>query len=500
MKSDVELLRDYAENGTEAAFTDLVARHIPLVYSTALRLVNGDTHLAQDVTQRVFSDLARKAKAVAKRISERQEILPGWLFTSSRFAATTAVRANRRRNKYEQEAISMLDQVSSLSGDPEKDWAGLRPLLDEAMSRLPVKDRDAVVLRFFQGKELSIVGATLGLTEDAARMRVSRALAQLRRFLTERGVNLSDSVLTALIASHSINALPPGLAAAVAATATSVTAATGVGFLKMMVMAKFKSAALAATIAGLAAPWFFQHRGAARLRRENQTLINQIGSFQALQRSSAELAQQLEKTKLQNQEQLYELMRLRAEAAVSQHITSEDTSKASTIPNEPPAQAGLISEKAKLADLTDVGHAMLKFVEAFPTEELADKSGKISSNLRQFAPAASWEQIQISFSSSALMKKSIETFPDTPIAYWKQAELTTDGKWKRWYVYADREARASFNDREDMINVPMVMKDWLDPTEVRRIDAERGAFAQTVEERLAEAPAKRVGEASSRRN
>jgi len=226
MNDDAELLIDYAKRNSEAAFTELVARYIPLVHSAALRLVNGDLHLAQDVTQTVFSDLARKALTIAKEISARGEVLPGWLYTITRFAAATAIRTNQRRRKYEENAFAMSETISTTE-ETDPDWEVLRPVLDEAMGHLSASDRDAVILRFFQGEELKKIGEVIGVTEDAARMRINRALESLKRLLAARGVTLPASVLVALISTNAIQAVPPALAVAVAATAAATTAMSG---------------------------------------------------------------------------------------------------------------------------------------------------------------------------------------------------------------------------------------------------------------------------------
>ena len=96
MNDDAQLLRRYGEDHSESAFAELVARHIDPVYSAALRQLNGDTHLAQDVAQTVFADLARKARALS-----RHEVLTGWLYQATRFAAAKAVRTERRRSSHE---------------------------------------------------------------------------------------------------------------------------------------------------------------------------------------------------------------------------------------------------------------------------------------------------------------------------------------------------------------------------------------------------------------
>ena len=120
---DSELLRRYAEEGTETVFTEVVRRHVNLVYSAALRQVNGDTHLAQDVTQLVFADLARKAKTLA-----RHRVLAGWLFTSTRYAAAKLVRGEQRRRARETEA-KLMREILHDDGASALDWARVRPVL-----------------------------------------------------------------------------------------------------------------------------------------------------------------------------------------------------------------------------------------------------------------------------------------------------------------------------------------------------------------------------------
>src|SRR6266542_2763771 len=102
MTPDGELLRRYAETASEDAFAELVRRHVNLVYSTALRQLNGDTHLAEDVAQSVFTNLARQARALSDR-----EMLTGWLYTAAWVTAAKAARTERRRRTREQEAQTM---------------------------------------------------------------------------------------------------------------------------------------------------------------------------------------------------------------------------------------------------------------------------------------------------------------------------------------------------------------------------------------------------------
>ncbi len=149
MSETSALLRDYASTGSEEAFGKLVSGHVDLVYSAALRVVNGDTALARDVAQAVFTDLARQAKALPETVA-----LSGWLYRHTCFRAANAVRAERRRRVREQEAAMM----QATHQEPEAAWHQIAPVLEDAMSRLRDRDRDALVLRYFQQFPLKAVG------------------------------------------------------------------------------------------------------------------------------------------------------------------------------------------------------------------------------------------------------------------------------------------------------------------------------------------------------
>ncbi len=215
MIPDRELLRQYAEDQDEAAFAELVRRHIDLVYSVALRQANGDGALAQDAVQCVFIDLARKARTLSRRAT-----LAGWLHTSARFAASNAIRGEQRRRRREQEAVIMNENAVA-----EVNWEHLRPWLDESVEQLSEADRDAIVLRFFQNKSHQEIGAELGLSENSANKRVERALEKLRNYFARRGVTTTAAILAGVISANSVQAAPAGLVARVATA--SVLAGAG---------------------------------------------------------------------------------------------------------------------------------------------------------------------------------------------------------------------------------------------------------------------------------
>jgi RNA polymerase sigma factor (sigma-70 family) len=211
--ADIDLVREYVANASETAFATLVERHLNLVYSSALRQVR-DTQLAQEVTQVVFTILAQKAPRLG-----RKTVVSGWLYRTTRFAAITTLRTEQRRQKREQEFMQMQSIQSESEPDREVSWEQIAPLVDEVMNELGEKDRNALVLHFFEKKNLREVGQALGTNEDAAQKRVSRAVDKLRGLLARRNAMIPLVALTALLSAQSVQAAPAGLAAAVTASA-----------------------------------------------------------------------------------------------------------------------------------------------------------------------------------------------------------------------------------------------------------------------------------------
>jgi len=214
---DWELLRAYVE-GSEAAFADLVRRHVDHVYSTALRRVN-DPVAAQDVAQRVFCLLARKAASL-----DASGSLVGWLHRTAVYLSQESLRADRRRRHREAAAwqLQVMPQESAPASDVA--WQQVAPELDDALLELPEPDRLAVLLRFFQQLPLREVGARLGVSEAAAKMRIGRAILKLRRGLGARGIVLSAGALAWLLTDRAVAAAPAGCAGTVIAAVTTATA------------------------------------------------------------------------------------------------------------------------------------------------------------------------------------------------------------------------------------------------------------------------------------
>ena len=320
-QSDAQLLRAYAERGAEAAFAEIVARHTDLVYSAALRQVYSPD-LARDVTQSVFTDLARKARTVSANLNPEASLV-GWLYRGTRFAARDLYRNETRRTQRERQAMEQL--LSAPETAP--DWEQLRPVLDDAMSELDDTDRDAVLLRYFKNHDLRTVGATLGISDDAAQKRVSRAVERLREFFAKRGVTVGAGGLAVVISANAVQSAPVGLAltisTAAALTGTTLATTATITATKAIAMTALQKTIVTATLAVLAGAGIYEARQAAQLREQNQTLQQQqtplAGQIKQLQAERDDATNRLAALREDNERlnrNTAELLKLRNEVAL----------------------------------------------------------------------------------------------------------------------------------------------------------------------------------------
>jgi RNA polymerase sigma factor (sigma-70 family) len=327
--TDHELLARFARNGDEAAFAALVARHVNLVYSAALRF-SGDCHHAEEITQAVFIILSRKAGGISAKA-----VLSGWLYQTARLTAANFMKELRRRQIREHEVYmqSTLNQA-----DPAESWKEIAPVLDGAMNSLREADRDAVLLRFFENKTLADVGAALGVSEDAARVRVNRALEKLHRLLSKQGVTLGATVLAAALAANAVQAAPAGLAAAIstatlAGTTSAISSAVAASThltAKTILMTTIQKTILTLTITVLAGAGVYEAVQSSRLREQNQQQQQAqdalAAQLQQLQEENTKLAgQNAEAGARQNlaEAQLNELQKARGQASQARKAVEE---------------------------------------------------------------------------------------------------------------------------------------------------------------------------------
>lgn len=434
MTSDCELLRRYAETRSEEAFSELVRRHVDLVYSAALRQVGGDDALARDVSQEVFTDLARKSVSLAGR-----DNLTGWLYTGTRFAAIKAVRTERRRAAREQEAQAMYELLDNKASEP--DWNQIHAVLDEAMHELKESDREAILLRYFENLALGQVGERLGLSENTARMRVDRAVERLRSVLDRRGVKTSAG-LCAVLSAHAVQAAPAGLAGALISTSMATAGASGASaFTKLVVMAKLKLAAGTLAIVGLGAVSVVQHQSLARQQNDNAALRQRIVQLEGMTNRPA---QAIPVVRNLADDQFQELLRLRGEVSVlrSQAKTPDTLKQENKRLQEALTQAEEVQQfeaerVRRINSLKQLGLAMKVFA--------ADNNNSYATNFDMLVNELGGEENkkrfeeQMEFVNTGLVNDSM---PDMILFREKTARQLRNGTWERAYCLGDGSVHA----------------------------------------------------------
>src|SRR6266571_2443249 len=186
-----------------------------------------DAQHAEDVTQSVFVALAQNGRQLTDHA-----VLSGWLHRTTQNLAANAIRADVRRRAREQEAAAMNEL---LSAEPETVWEHIAPHLDAALGELGETDRDAVLLRYFANKSLREVGQALGMSDDTAQKRVSRAVERLREFFAKRGITVGASGLVVVISANAVQTAPAGLVVTISSAAVASMGASGtITFLKLM--------------------------------------------------------------------------------------------------------------------------------------------------------------------------------------------------------------------------------------------------------------------------
>jgi RNA polymerase sigma factor (sigma-70 family) len=343
--TDPQLLRDYTERRSEAAFAELVRRHVDFVYSAALRMVC-DAHLAEDVTQSAFVALAQNARPLMER-----SVLTGWLHRTAQNIAAQTVRTNVRRRARELEAAAMNELPAA---EPDAAWEHIAPHLDAALGELSEPDRDALLLRYFERKSARAMAQTLGTSEDAAQKRVSRAVERLREFFAKRGITVGASGLVVVITANAVQAAPVGLAATISAAAvlagTAASTSTVIAATKGIAMTTLQKTLVTATAAVLAGAGIYEAHQTSQLRDQVQTLQQQqaplADEIRELQRQRDDATNRLalsQQEAAQSKQDASELPRLRGEVA-RLRATGQQSARlngTSADPNDPFTQSVL---------------------------------------------------------------------------------------------------------------------------------------------------------------
>ena len=441
MTPDSELLASFARTNSEDAFAEVVKRHVGLVYSAALRQVGGDAHLAKDVAQNVFTDLAKKAAALSRR-----QNLSSWLYTSAHFAAAKIIRTETRRR--DREVKFMREPANEPT--PATEWENLSATLDAAMHELKESDRDAILLRYFENRPFAEVGAKLGLNENAARMRVERALAKLRAVFAKHGI-ATTAAFAAAISANAVQLAPANLAATLVVPAITAAGTGTFTLMKILTATKLKLAVGALIVAGGATAFVLQQQAQEKLRGDNAALQQQLAQLQTDNQSfSNQLASAGDSKKLSN-DQFNELLKLRGEVSLLRNQKSqiaklqEENRKLRLLQAVRDAGAGPTSEMEKerkfvMQELDRAKQGVLAFImfqsdngEISPTNYLQMATYVTNTNFLSEL-AANYDLLQ------TVAATNISTPSTTIILKEKQAWQTSNGRWAKVYGFADGHA------------------------------------------------------------
>jgi len=451
--TDHELLTRFARTGEEAAFATLVTRHVNLVWSAARRFTGDDT-LAGEVTQAVFIILAQKAGRLSAKT-----VLTGWLYQTARLTAANALKENRRRQQREHQAYM---EATLTPNETNEAWQQLAPVLDEVMHGLRTADRDAVLLRYFENKSLADVGAALGVTEDAARVRVNRALEKLRFLLSKQGVVLGGTAIAGTVLVNSVQAAPVGLAAKIAATAmlagTTFTTTA-------IVMTTMQKTLIILTIAASVGVGIYQAKEAAKARAEVQMLqplAEQIQQLQMENNQATNTIAGLQEELATNDKNNLELLKLRGEVGLLQRATNElgelreanrqivkefnDLIQSQPTP-EQISQAAFNRKHIQTINAAKFFNLTMRVLAAdnnniYPTnfnEEFVNQLTTVNLPSGSTKDMTNWLST-FEFMPGVTSAQLAEKFPNGIILREKVARQTPDGKWERVYSYADGSA------------------------------------------------------------
>ncbi len=441
MTPDTQLLRDYSAAKSQDAFTELVRRHVDLVYSAALRQVRSP-QLAEEISQSVFTDLARAADKL-----QPDTLLTAWLYQVARRTAIDVIRRESRRQARERLAVEMAAMNTAI------DWTHIAPLLEDAMEALDETDRAAILLRYFENKSLREVGQSLGTSDDAAQKRVSRAVERLREFFSKRGVAVGASGLVVLISANAVHAAPiafvPTISTAVLA-ATTIHNSTAVIATKAAVMTTLQKAVAGAVVAALVGTGIYQARQAQHLRTQVAALQQEQPSpnaqMQELQLQNSALSNKIatlldENLRLKHNES--ELLTLRGEVGMLRQATNELAKIQERVPpTNQPARTKPQTEDEIMQMVRDKQNYARAWMTAFQNYAF-NHNGELPNSFedaRQFFPpeVGHWPDLSPD-DFEILYHGSLNAITNRDVIVFREKKLWqhVGGKWGRYDVLAN---------------------------------------------------------------
>lgn len=326
-RHDFALLQRFARHGEQAAFADVVRRHLDLVFATALRKLE-DPGAAQEVAQNVFSVLARKVWQFAP-----DDSLPAWLHKTALLESKSWLRGELRRRRREETAAELGTTMKTTEEEPA--FQTLVPLLDEALLSLREKDRTALLLRFYESQSLRDVGTSLGLGEDAAQKRVQGALEKLSHFFQRRGFKTATVAAATAALQHTAASASAATVSAVVSTTLKSAPPALVGLAALLAriaaLTKAQTAAMCLVVAAVPVAWQWRDANAA-------------------QQSVAQLRAQIETSRGRHEQFSIEI----------EHLLTESEKLQAAIADAADAQAQREETALKMARIKERASSMLK--------------------------------------------------------------------------------------------------------------------------------------------
>ena len=212
-----DLLAEFRKSRSDKAFGELVRRYTNLVYSAARRRLANDA-AAEEATQSVFIRLASAAPDL-----KNDAALVAWLHRTTVHVSIDLWRVESRRRAREEQAAAMQTNAEDTL------WNEIAPVIDEALNELSDCERQTILLRFFEHKSMRELGAVFGISEDAAKMRVSRALERLRERVGPKAATCGAFALGTMLTNRAVEAAPAALVAALMCVNWPIPAGFGAG-------------------------------------------------------------------------------------------------------------------------------------------------------------------------------------------------------------------------------------------------------------------------------
>jgi hypothetical protein len=356
-----------------------------------------------------------------------------------------ALRVNRteqRRAAREQEANTMNELLHD--DTPPADWSQLSPVIEDALHELSEQDRHAILLRFFQNKSLNEVGAGLNLNENAARMRVDRALDKLREKLVRRGITTTATALAAVISANAVQAAPAGFAATISSAAmagSALHASTLIAATKTIAMTTLQKTIVATALAVAAGTGIYAVHQSSQLRGQLQALQQEraplAAQVQLLEQQRTQATQQLaalkeENDRLKSGPSATELLKLRGQVGVLRQKAAANEAK-----TEPPTTglAKMLSDPAMKEYIRQAQLEKIRSMYADLFKELKLTPDQTDKFLQLFTDMASKSLAKY---TGPTQGTADQTPPEPASELGSQLQaLLGDAGYARWKEYSD---------------------------------------------------------------